>query len=266
MIFSNCVFNEREEFMMRMVVLAGLMFVFSLAGTGFARVDGALDVETLMNGLRSGSGAHRIQIAKVITESGIEDQALYEQIAALLQAGYPVAAKSEQVDEMSWLCKALAASGNLRYKTLLEEISDKAPSMKLQHYADQSAEMIEEYAERMQIMNATETWDEDLSVEENRLVNMLNSDKLRLKMDAAKTIVRSIGVDEKVFEALASELSNMVAAGRSGFVEIDTMSWMCKALAVSGNPKYAQTLQQVHDDTGSFKLKGYANTALKQLQ
>lgn len=252
--------------MMRMVVAAGLMLVFSLAGTGFAGVDGGLNVEALKNGLHSGSSAQRLQSAKIITESGIEDPALYEDIAVLLRAGYPTAAESEQVDEMSWLCKALAASGNPKYKTLLQEISDKAPSMKLRHYASQSDELIGEYAERMQIMNTTETWDEDLSVQENRLVNMLNSDKLRLKMDAAKTIVRSMGIHEKVYEALATELINMVAAGTSGFVEIDTMSWMCKALAVSGNPKYAQTLKQVHDDTRDYKLKSYAYKALKQLQ
>ncbi len=251
--------------MKKLVAVAGLFLSLALAGSGYAQIDRTDEVEALKNGLSSGSSAQRVKTAKIITQSGIEDQALYEQIAALLKAGYADGTGSDHVDEMSWLCKALAASGDPKYIPLLKEIADKAPSFKLQHYAEQSIGLIEEYASRVRILNSTETWDDDLSDEENRLVNMLNSDKIQLKRDAAKTVVRSVGVHEKIYEAVAAELQKMLADGRSSSEDIDTMAWLCKALASSGNSKFVQTLKQVHDGTTNVKLKTYASKALKQI-
>jgi hypothetical protein len=257
--------QQKEAIMKKVVAVAGLFLSLALAGSGFAQIDRTDEVEALKNGLSSGSSAHRVKTAKLITQAGIVDQALYEQVAALLKAGYADGTGSDHVDEMSWLCKALAASGDPKYIPLLEEIADKAPSFKLTHYAEQSIDLIEEYASRIRILNSTETWDDDLSDEENRLVNMLNSDKIQLKRDAAKTVVRRISVHEKVYEAVAAELQKMLAEGRTSSQDIDTMAWMCKALAASGDRKYAETLKQVHDGTTSVKLKTYASKALKQI-
>ena len=252
--------------MMKMVAAVGLLLVFLLAGFGFAGTKSPEEVEKLKEALTSGSGGQRIQIAKIITEAGIEDQELYEKIAALLRDGYADWIGSDHVDEMSWLCKALAASGDPKYKVLLQEIAEKAPSFKLQHYAEESKDLIEEYADRMRIMNSTETWDDDLNHEENRLVNMLKSDKIQLKKDAAKTIVRSIMVHKKIFGVVEAELLGILAKGRRRSEDIDTMAWMCKALAVSGDGKYAETLKQVKAGTEDLKLKSYASKSLKQLE
>ena len=40
------------------------------------------------------------------------------------------------------------------------------------------------------------------------------------------------------------------------------MSWMCKALATSGDRKYIATLQKVESDAGNQKLQRYAGQAL----
>jgi hypothetical protein len=244
----------------------GVLFCLSLAGNGFAQIDRSEEVKALMTGLDSGSSSQRVKASKLITRSGIVDQDLYEKVAALLKAGYAEGIESDHVDEMSWLCKALAASGDPQYKTLLREIAEQAPSVKLQHYAEQSLDLIDEYAERSRILNSTETRDADLSDEENRLVNMLNSDNIGLKKEAAKMIVRSIGTHEKVYEAAAERLKEMAAGARSNMSYIDTMAWLCQALASSGNDKYVGILEQVQDGTEDFKLKSYAAKALNQIR
>jgi hypothetical protein len=254
-----------EEFMIKMVAAVGLFLVLSLAGSGFAGINGPEEVEKLKEALASGSSVQRTQIAKIITNAGIEDQGLYEKIAALLRDGYPKGFESDHVDEMSWLCKALAASGDPRYKALLQEIAEKAPSFKLQHYAKESKHLIGEYADRMRIMNSTETWDDNLNHEENRLANMLKSDNIQLKKDAAKTVVRSIMVHKKIFEIIDVELLGMQGNKRTRGEDIDTMAWMCKALAVSGDARYAETLKQVMAGTMDIKLKTAASKALKQI-
>ncbi len=247
------------------LVAIGLFLSLLLASSGNAQVDRTREVETLMNALNSGSSAQRVQTAKVITQSGIENGALYEKVADLLRAGYSKGYNSDHVDEMSWLCKALSASGDATYKVLLEEIAEKAPSSKLKHYALQSIDMIDEYAQRIEILKSTEIWQNDLSAEENRLLNMLSSDNVQLKKDAAKTIVRSIKVHNKIYDVVAAELLSMLADGGSGSKDIDTMAWLCKALAASGDSKYEEPLKQVETGAENSKLKMYASRALKQL-
>lgn len=251
--------------MKKMVAAAGLLLVFALTNSGFAQVDRSEEAARLLNALRTGSSTQRIQTAKLITQSGIEDRALYETVAALLKAGYAKGTDADHVDEMSWLCKALSASGDPRYKALLSEVAQQSPSSKLTHYAEQSIDMIEEYARRTAILKSTATWQADLSADENRLLNMLNSGNIQLKRDAAKRVVRSIKVHDKVYEVVATQLLAMLAGSNSASEHIDTMAWMCKALAASGYSKYGETLQRVKDGTESPKLQKYASKALKQL-
>lgn len=251
---------------MKMLAVTGLFLLVFLTGAAFAQGDRSGEVEMLRNGLKSGSSAQRVKAAKLITQAGIQDEVLYEQVAAILQAGFTERKGSDHDDEMSWLCKALAASGDSIHEALLQEIADTAPSRKVRNYAKQSAGLIEEYAERNRILNSMETWDVDLSSKENRLVNMLRSDKTRLKKDAAKTVVRSIGVHDKVYGVVAEQLLKMQVDGLTDSESIDTMAWLCKALAGSGDSQYVESLNQVRAGTSNPKLKTHASKALKQIE
>jgi len=244
------------------IVLLGITFcLFSV--TGFAQTNRSSEVEALMAGLDSPSISKRINASKVISRSGLTDQALYTKVATLLREGYAAKTDADHIDEMAWLCKALAASGDSQYRPLFEEIAANTPSSKLERYAKQSHTLIEEYAQRSRILNETKTWDESLSTEDNRLINMLNSDNVALKRDAAKMIVRNIKTDEKVFAAAAAALNAMAVESHPDSTSVDTMAWLCKSLAASGNSKYVVTLQKIHDDTSSSKLKMHASKALK---
>lgn len=255
--------SAKEDQMKSRIVILGIVFCLLLFGSGFAQVKRSAEVETLLTGLNSPSSSQRINASKLISRSGLTDQKLYAKVAILLKDGYAAKTDANHIDEMAWLCKALAASGDSQYRPLFEEIIDNSPSTKLQRYAEQSHALIEEYAQRSQVLNETESWDESLSAEDNRLVNMLNSDNLALKRDAAKMIVRSTNPDEKVFDTAAAALTTMATESRSESTYIDTMAWLCKSLAASGNSKYVETLQHVHDNTSSTKLKTYASKALK---
>ncbi|NOQ50979.1 MAG: hypothetical protein GQ578_02005 [Desulfuromonadaceae bacterium] len=245
-----------------LMVFLGLL----LSGYGFAQLDRSAEVSKLIAGLESASRVQRVNSAKVISRSGLQDQALYLKIADLLKAGYTHEYEKNHTDEMSWMCKALAASGNPQFRELLDEIAAKSPSVKLKRYAKQSSELIDDYAQRSQILNATDAWDEELSAEENRLVNMLKSDDIGLRRDAAKIIVRNVDNDEKVFAAVAFALSGMSKDFHSYSQYVDTMSWLCKALAASGDGKYIEALEQVHGNTQNLKLRSYASKALNALR
>lgn len=62
-------------------------------------------------------------------------------IAEVLAQGYQRPGHI-QVDATSWMCKALGASGNVRYRDLLQRIADTAADRKVRKYAQQSLEML----------------------------------------------------------------------------------------------------------------------------
>ena len=46
---------------------------------------------------------------------------------------------------------------------------------------------------------------------------------------------------------------------------IDTMAWLCKALAASGMSKYVKTLEKVADTATNTKLQKFARKSLRLL-
>jgi hypothetical protein len=276
--------------MLSRIVVLVVCLGFLLPGYLFAQPDRNDEVSQLMAGLESASQVQRVTSAKVISRSGLQDQGLYVKVADLLSAGYMQKYEKEHADEMSWMCKALAASGDQQYRGLLDEVATKAPSIKVKKYAKESLNMLGTYAKKNKIMNSTEGDDQDLSAEQNRLINMLRSDDIGLRRDAAKGIVRNHENDKKVFNAAATALSDMSKDFHSGdksvdavdiynqnsfdapkgphlsSLQIDTMAWICKALAVSGDKEYIDLLEHVHDNSPSPKLKSYASKALKALK
>jgi hypothetical protein len=62
-------------------------------------------------------------------------------LAEVLAQGYQRPGNM-QVDATSWMCKALGASGQPRYRSLLRQIIDTATERKVRKYAQQSLEML----------------------------------------------------------------------------------------------------------------------------
>jgi len=88
------------------------------------------------------------------------------------------------------------------------------------------------------------------------LINMLKSDSMNVKRDAAKMIIRKLYTDQDLYEVVNEELLKGYPTA-SDKVSIDTMAWLCKALGASGNEKYKETLQKVKKSDNS-KLAEFA--------
>jgi hypothetical protein len=251
---------------MKWIVALGIIISLISSGHSLAQTDQSDEVEKLLAGIESTSQTHRINAAKTISISGLQDHGLYEKIAEIIKAGYKLPYERDHAEEMAWMCKALAASGDPKYRQLLDEVSQNSPSSKVRRHAKQSAKLIEQYAERNKVLNKSDSWDEELTDEENRLVNMLRSDDVSLRRDAAKIIVGNVKTNEKVFPAVASTLKDMSETFRSDSLSVDTMAWLCKALAASGDSKYIADLEFVRNNTQSVKLRKYTAEAIKALK
>ena len=169
------------------------------------------------------------------------------------------------IDEISWLCKALASSGNQKYKSTLEIIHTNSPNMKIQNYALQSLNLVDSYAQRNKNINDTKYADHDLSPESIRMVNMIKSDIITLKRDGAKKIFRYGVKDEKVYDIINEQLLQFYNTYPQDSTSIDTMAWFCKVLAASGRIKYISTFEHIAGTSDNSKLKRYADEGIKTL-
>ncbi len=89
--------------------------------------------------LRSGNLRSKTDAGKLIVKEGVKDTAVLDVVEQELLKGYQASGDDRgAVDAMAWLCKALGASGNGKYRGTLQTVAQKAPHRKLQKYAEQS--------------------------------------------------------------------------------------------------------------------------------
>ncbi len=229
--------------------------------------DRSAEAQALAEAFRSNSMANRIAALKKVTNSGLTDSALFEAIRARLADDYRVDPSNDKaVDEVSWMCKALASSGNPEYKELLGKVAADAPSEKVRNYAQQSRGLVDEYAERNAQLAKRSAETEGLTPEVARLVNMLRAPDFRLKKDAAKMITRGNYREPRLYAVVSDELVTGTRAGGVDKDKADMLAWLCKALAASGDAQYRATLEEIYRDAPHDTLRKYARQSADMLQ
>jgi hypothetical protein len=224
------------------------------------------ETAALQEKLRSGSRLVRIEAAKVISSSSIQDVQVYKTVEQILKdnIGNPSEEKG-YIDEMSWMCKALASSGDMQYAATLNAVMADSPNAKLKAYAKQSLELIPNYVERNRQIHQAGDYDPSLTEEEVRFANMIRSEMTQLRRDGAKKIIRSGTTNQALFDIVSEELLKGYNLNTTDPEHIDTMAWFCKALAGSGNKRYIATLKEVAGKASNAKLKKHAESSLKAL-
>jgi hypothetical protein len=107
--------------------------------------------------------------------------------------------------------------------------------------------------------------DQPVDPEVARLVSRLKSNNFYEKRTAAKIIYRQVYSDPALFDQLEKELLNSYLTARDK-IDVDALSWMCKAISISQNHKYYDTVYTVSKKAKSRKLRKYAKKALLQLK
>ena len=93
--------------------------------------------------LRSRSLADKKRAAKLMTRARYSDTKVLDVAAEELLKGYSKASTDRHmVDTMSWLCNALGASGNRKYRETLRQVSQGAQHRKLKGYAEKNYKML----------------------------------------------------------------------------------------------------------------------------
>lgn len=229
-----------------------------------ASSDRSKEVEQYIKIFNSGIVSRQIVAAKEITRAGLSDPKLFDLINTQLLDNYLQSSGSDHVDYMAWLCKALASSGLQKYKPTLVKVSKTTDNSKLKRYARQSLDNFEHYAEINRIIADESNAYPGHNPEVTKIINMLKSDMMKLKTDAAKMVTRKDYSDPVIYEIINDELLAGYTSATDN-ITVDAMSWLCKALATSGNSLYKKTLKKIAYNSHNKKLSKYANKALKSM-
>ena len=105
----------------------------------------------------------------------------------------------------------------------------------------------------------------ELSAQENQLLSMLGSSDLNTVRNAGKRIYRSRKLNAAVYDATEKKILRLLPRAGKGRLQSDTIAWLCKALIISEDRKYIQTLNKVVKSNGSASLRGHAQKAREKL-
>lgn len=239
--------------------------IFQVGINHVSSADRFAEVAEYLELLQSNDILKQIEAARRISQSGLSNPELFDFINQKLLNEYQSHPGSpKHIDLLAWLCKALASSGLPQYKATLQQVAETTIDPKIAKYASQSFAMVDEYARRNAIMN------EGVDISENpeitRLINMLKSDDVTFKKDAAKIIYQSKFTSSELFDVVNEELmSGYFLVTMDDKEQLDYMAWLCKALSASRMTKYVDSLREVAENATNPKLQKYALKSYEML-
>ncbi len=113
-----------------------------LAGTAFAELN-AVDQQYVEQLIKGGPGTQR-QVAENMYNTAYRNTEVLDVMAEVVLEKYPMAGEQfTYVDSVAWMCRALGASGNVRYRPVLEKVSDdKSVHRKLRAHCEKASKQL----------------------------------------------------------------------------------------------------------------------------
>ena len=200
-------------------------------------------------------------------------------IAELLSQKYENALITE-VDALSWGCKALAASSDGRYFTLLKKIADSNAHQKLRKYAKKSYKNLPEETSEpfksgvINLINLKENETIRASkakpiipkaslTSKERLLFAIAKGNLKTIKAVAKAIYKEENVDRDVADVLSQYLLERHTTSAS--FNVDALAWICRAFAEIGDGRYTQVMEVVSENANNKRIRSYARDAYNNL-
>lgn len=198
--------------------------------------------------------------------SGITDEALFDQIAARLEAN-KTDVTSEGADLNAYLARALGVSGLTKYDEVLAQYEKNTEAAKLAKYAHSARVHLSQFVNYNAIISKdTESAPTAVAVERTRLMNMMRSNLPALVERSARQISEKYQQDA---ELLSAAHETLLATYKSATTSdaADAAAWVCKILGRSQNKAYTETLNTIaNDKTVSSTVTKYAKKALVDLK
>ncbi|WP_051215855.1 hypothetical protein [Ferrimonas futtsuensis] len=209
-----------------------------------------------------GSRVEQTAAASTLEWSGLSDEALFDVVAANLEQAAPEAKSKASIDHVAWLLKALAFSGNEKYRAEIQKYTQSGFHKKVRKYAKKSLGYLDQHKLWNPIINDADGFKQGESLQDNRLANMIRSDVLELNRIGAKRVHYEHNYTPYLLETLAAELKAKAPTMADDKLTVDAYAWMAKAVAGSGEPQYRPLIEQLSKEAGASKMRKYARKYL----
>ncbi|HUP92551.1 MAG TPA: hypothetical protein VM074_09920 [Solimonas sp.] len=224
------------------------------AGQALAADDRAAEVAQIKSLLESPDLRERVQAARQLYDfSGIADPAPYELIDRRLRED----AAGRDPQELAWDAKALASSGNPKYRPTLEALGASKQGGRLTKHARDALAVLPDFARWNPIINneATHVAGEEWGL--TRARNMLTSGEPQLQRGGLRRLKAYRSTHPELYDLVAQELKKIDLAKAEAAEDIpvlDTAAWFCRALGESGDMKYEALLLEIRRAATTHKI------------
>lgn len=218
----------------------------------------------------------RLDALKSLERLPVDNPEIYDLIEMNLMKGYATGGDSRHIDEMAWICKALAASGRDQYEISLAKVVETTDNSKLKRHCLDSLSAIKKNVEDLKQLSGEPI--AGYSAEMSKYIRMLQSGRSSWMKTAVLNIEKSDERNEKVFDMVRDVLlaevdriggddSLLSDANRfKRMYEVGNLGYLCHCLGTSGISKYKTDLQKVIDQTVNISLKAHARKAIDALE
>ncbi|MFT7561329.1 MAG: hypothetical protein ACI93R_003255 [Flavobacteriales bacterium] len=206
-----------------------------------------------------------ISILRKIQGSGHSNSELFELINNSLMDEY--SSRSNEISELnSWRVKALAFSGEEKYRKTIAEVVNNSKSRKVKRYAKQSLAILSDYTRwNPVIVNGLSSYEGQL-LDSKRIENMLTAKDYRLKRFGAMRVIDRHVHDTEIIEFVVSLVERDYEKISGNGVEADSIAWLCKVLKYTYNLKHLPLLETVRSNSPSKHVRTEAAKAVRKIK
>ena len=203
--------------------------------------------------------SYKREVLRRLQWSGITDVRLYDEIEKQLLAGYLRTDLDKASRGMlSHLARALACSGNNKYRSTLEIVRTNAVTSQVRNHAKKALIQLDDYIVWNELIAVSDINVEGKHVEEAAYMKMLDTDNVMVQRLAARGIFHDKLLDPDVLALAAVKLTNLYWKPGLDNQAQDSIAWLCKAIGQSGWVEYKDLLSRVAERSPYKKIKNYA--------
>ena len=210
--------------------------------------------------------ADRVPGYKALDFSGITDEKLFDYLRERLE-GSVTAHYSELAQEQKFLVRALATSGNPKYRPALEKIAAAKGRVddRARQWAEKALKELDQYGDWNPIINEPH---HGMPWARARLENLVDFDDIDMNRAGFRRIREQPNdVHAMVFNHVEARLKALLARKLDDDPQAeDVTAWGCHTLAASLNPKYKATLEQAAENGPTHKVRSNCDEALYKLK
>ncbi|ACR11750.1 hypothetical protein TERTU_4713 [Teredinibacter turnerae T7901] len=191
---------------------------------------------------------------KQLQWSGLTDARIYDPLQQEIEKRLPAMNDKQDVDEVAWLIKFLAISGNYRYLTFMQTIANDTRNDKILQHTRIGIANLHVYVTWNKVLNRNLQLAPAGQLQALRVYNMLSGPYLPLQANGAKKLVQENIVNPQITE-LAFSLLNQYGMTADNRDQVNLTIWLARYLVAHGGEEGIALVKQLKESSVSKKVR-----------